>query len=203
MKLITGLTVLLFFVVSSVPVLAENSATSSTKVKELINTRAEKIGEKNEKAEENIEIKINKLELKRKEAVLKVRNSVAVRYGVYEKLTEKTGNLLTKLQEKIDVAQKAGLNTKVADGYMTDAKAKLEDAKLNLEGIKSIQGDAIDKKTFQDIQKKFIIIHKDLNTVKQDGAKVISELKRFNSANEKLTPKPTKVKTATSSAEKS
>ncbi len=200
MKFITGLTVLLFFVLLSVPVLAENSATNSTKPRELKNVKAENIELKNGKVEETLEVKIEKLEPKRKQNVIKVRNSVVVRYGVYEKLIERSGNLLTKLQERIDKAQKAGFNTKVVDGYMTDAKAKLEDAKTNLESIKSLKNSAIDKKTFQDIQKKFIVIHKDLNTVRQDGAKIISELKKYNSENPKLTPKPTK--TATSSAEK-
>ncbi|MDO8638001.1 MAG: hypothetical protein Q7R43_00365 [Candidatus Daviesbacteria bacterium] len=197
MKFITTLTIVLLFIFLSVPVLAEKSATSSvTKNQEL---------KKPEKIEDNIETKINKLEPKKKDSVLRLRNTVTVRYGVYEKLIEKSGNLLTKLQEKIDVAQKAGFNTKVADGYMTDAKAKLDDAKLTLDSIKTLQGTAIDKATFQSIQKKFIIIHKDLNAVRQDGAKVISELKRFNAVTPKVTPKltPKPTKSATSSAEKS
>lgn len=205
MKLITGLTVVLFFVVLSVPVLAENTATTSNKLKVIKVEKIKDVELKNGEIKETTETKIEKLEPNKKDAVKKVRNSVAVRLGVYEKLIERSGNLLTKLQEKIDVAQKAGMKTNVVDGYMTDAKAKLEDAKLTLESIKTLQGTAIDKKTFQDIQKKFIIIHKDLNTVKQDGAKVISELKRYNAFTPKVTPKltPKPTKTATSSAEKS
>lgn len=194
MKIVISLIIISFFIVLSVPVLAENSATNSTKDK---NTQSVGV----EKADDSVKTKIEKLEPKRKEAVKKVRNSVTVRYGVYEKLIEKSGNLLTKLQERIDKAQKAGLNTKVVDGYMIDAKTKLEEAKLTLDSIKTLQGTALDKTSFQNIQKKFIIIHKDLNTVRQDGAKVISELKKFNSVTPKLTPKPTK--SATSSAEKS
>lgn len=197
MKLITGLTIILLFIILSVPVLAENNSPSSAK--NLL--RVEKVDGselKNKEAKETIEAKIEKLEPRRKLSVMKVRNSVMVRNGVYEKLIERSGNLLTKLQERIDRAQKAGLNTKVVDGYMTDAKAKLEDAKLTLESIKTLRDSAIDKKTFQDIQKKFIIIHKDLNAIRLDGAKVISELKKYNAS---VTPKPTK--TATTSAEKS
>ena len=206
MKLITGLGIILFFVILSVPVLAENTATSSAattvrpqNIKDIREVKVEKIKKaelENGEVREAMETKIERLESKRKESVVKVRNSIAIRYGVYEKLIERSGNLLTKLQEKVDVAQKAGLNTKVVDGYMTDAKTKLEGAKLTLDSIKTLQGTAIDKKAFQNIQKKFIIIHKDLNTVKLDGAKVVAELKRFNA----VTPKPTKE--ATTSAGK-
>ncbi|MDO8570250.1 MAG: hypothetical protein Q7R97_01540 [Candidatus Daviesbacteria bacterium] len=203
MKIITSLTLVLLFVVLSVPVLAENSATNSTKAKELKNIKVEKVEKielRNGKVEETIENKIEKLEPKRKQNVIKVRNSVEVRYKVYEKIIERSGNLLTKLQEKIDRAQKAGINTKVIDGYMTDAKAKLADAQTNLNSIKDLKDSAIDKTTFLDIQKKFQLIHKDLNAIRLDGAKVISELKRYNAENEKLTPKPTRTKSATASA---
>lgn len=197
MKLITILGIILFFIVLSVPVLAENNVSSSAGNLK----RVEKTELGNGKVKEAIEAKIEKLEPKRRLSVMKVRNSVMVRYGVYEKLIERSGNLLTKLQERIDRAQKAGLNTRVVDGYMSDAKLKLEDAKATLESIKALQGEALDKKTFLDIQKKFIIIHKDLNAIRLDGAKIISELKKYNAEKPKLTPKPTR--TATTSAEKS
>lgn len=182
MKIVTGLTIILLFVILSVPVLAENTSTSSS-------IRTAKV-----EAEENIEAKLEKLNPNKKVIVLRIRNNVIVRFRVFEMLIERSGNLLTKLQERIDKAQTLGFNTKVVDGYMNDAKAKLDDARITLESIKLLKDTAIDKKTFQDLQKKFIIIHKDLNAVRLDGAKVISELKKFNAA----TPKPTK--TATTSA---
>lgn len=203
MKLIVSLIIISLFVILSVPVLAENTATSPAKLKSTKIEKVEKIATKSGEVKESIEVKMEKLEPKRKQNVEKIRNSVTVRYGVYEKLIERSGNVLTKLQERIDKAQKLGFNTKIVDGYMTDAKAKLEDAKTNLASIKSLKGTSVNKTTFQDIQKKFKIIHSDLNTIRLDGAKVISELKKYNSENEKLTPKPTRVKSATTSGEKS
>lgn len=206
MKLIFGLAILSLFILLSVPVLAESNATSSSRNKDLKTVKVEKLEKtdlKEREATESVEIRIGKLEAGKKLLVVRIRKSVIERYGVYEKLIERSGNLLTKLQERIDKAQKSGLNTKVVDGYMNDAKIKLADAQANLNSIKSLKDTAIDKTTFQDIQKKFIVIHRDLNAIRLDGAKVISELKRYNTENEKLTPKPTKVKSATTSAEKS
>lgn len=193
MKLITGLATISLFVILSVPVLAENTATTSTKAQNL-----KELELRSGKVQETVETRIEKLEPNKKLIVRRIRNSIIVRYGVYEKLIERSGNLLTKLQERIDKAQKAGFNTRVVDGYMTDAKDKLADAQANLNSIKALKDTAIDKTTFQSIQKKFIIIHKDLNAVRQDGAKIIAELKKYNSDTPKLTPKPTK--TATTSA---
>ena len=95
MKLITGLGIILFFVILSVPVLAENTAASSAattvrpqNIKDIREVKVEKIKKaelENGEVREAMETKIERLESKRKESVVKVRNSIAIIYGVYAK----------------------------------------------------------------------------------------------------------------------
>ncbi|MFH0936850.1 MAG: hypothetical protein V1808_00985 [Candidatus Daviesbacteria bacterium] len=144
----------------------------------------------------------NKLEDVKANLLARVRNAAVVRWEIYNKLIATSEKLLTKLQERIDKAKALGMDTKLVDVNMADAKTKLADAKTKLEEIKSLKETAMDKKTFLEVQKKFQAIHKDLNAIRLDGAKIISSIKSFNTTQPKPTnqPKPTKVKNSTTSA---
>lgn len=135
-----------------------------------------------EKKSENVSTKAANLEDQRTQNITRVRASVNARWNAYNKLIKSSGQLLDKLQIRIDKAKAAGQNTTNAEAAMTDARTKLADAKLKMDGLKSLVGVAMDKNSFKDVQKKFQDVHKDLNMVRQDAAKIISNLKSFNSS---------------------
>lgn len=119
----------------------------------------------------------------------KVRNSLIVRFEVYSKLVSRSGNLLDKLQERIDRARASGKNVADAEVAMKDARSKLADATSILNDIKAKKDTAIDKTTFKSLRDKLQAVHKDLNVIHKDAGKIISVLKAFNSASPSATRK--------------
>lgn len=128
-----------------------------------------------------VEIKQSQTDIK-SQKIEKVRTSIISIYEAYSKLTLRAGQLLDKLQVRIDKAKTAGNNVTAAETAMTDARAKLADANNILASLKDKKDTAIDKATFQTLRKQLQTVHKDINAVRLDGAKIISSLKGFNSA---------------------
>ncbi len=106
----------------------------------------------------------------------KVKNSIISIFDSYSKLTFRAGELLDKLQTRIDKAKAAGNNVTSAETAMKDAKARLADANNILSNLKAKKDTAVDKTTFQSLRKQLQTVHKDLNAVRLDGAKIISVL---------------------------
>jgi hypothetical protein len=118
---------------------------------------------------------------KKEEDKKRIRNSITVRWNAYSKLLTRSGQLLDKLQIRIDKAKTAGKDTTEVVNAMTDARAKLADAKSKMETLKGLLGTDLDKNGFKEAQKNLQAVHKDLNIVKQDASKIIRNLKSFNS----------------------
>lgn len=181
--LVFFLTIVMFWGVQ--PVSAEQSSPSGTSVKNL--------KEKIENRIENIKQKEDRLKEERKG---KVRQAAQIRWQVFNRVIQKSENLLDKLQIRIDRAKAAGKDVTAANTAMTDARAKLADAKTILEGIKDMTEKPVDKTAFTTIRSKFKAILEDLHVVRKDAAKIINSLKSFNSATSSAVNK-----TATTSAQ--
>lgn len=176
--------------------LAEESTTPGKIKRPLLPVRAEM--KTLEKVENRVNALKEKLESKRENLLEKVRNSVVVRIDVYQKLIGRSEDLINKLQSRVDTAKTAGKDVKDAEVVLADAKLKLADAKTKLSEIEALkikvaevknssasaQVISLDKQNFKEIQTKFQIIHKDLNAIRLDVAKVIRILGKFNSRNE-------------------
>lgn len=183
-KIVTTLLFVFIFSLVLSPVLAEEKKTTEaiTNIREKVQTALEREKEKNSTKPAN-------LENQKSQNVIRVRAAIGARWNAYDKLVRLSGQLLDKLQIRIGMAKASGQNTTESENAMVDARAKLADAKTQLDGLKSLVGTATNKNTFMDAQKKFQAIHKDLNIVRQDASKIIRNLKSFNSS-----------KTSTSSA---
>lgn len=166
------------------PVLAKESTTPGSNRSENAKDKVENMLERKSEKEGS---KAGEIEDQKKQNINRIRNSINARWNAYDKLSSRSGQLLDKLQIRIDKAKAAGQNTSDADAAMTDARAKLADARAKLNVLKGLVGTAMDKNSFKDAQKKFQAVHKDLNIVRQDAAKIIKTLRSFNS--EKLSTK--------------
>ncbi|MFA5933103.1 MAG: hypothetical protein WCV81_02435 [Microgenomates group bacterium] len=113
---------------------------------------------------------------------IKVRTAVTSRWTAYDKLIIRAGQLLDKIQIRINRAKAAGADTKSSEALMTDARAKLTDAKSKMDALKSLVGTGLDKNSFKNAQMNLQTVHKDLNIVRQDVAKIISNLKSYNAS---------------------
>ncbi|KKS13935.1 MAG: hypothetical protein UU67_C0012G0009 [Candidatus Daviesbacteria bacterium GW2011_GWB1_41_5] len=167
--------------VAPVLTLAEDTSPSATK-------RIENLKQKVEDVRENIKARVEEPKLTREqireEKTIKVRKSIIAIFESYSRLTMKAGQLLDKLQARIDRAKAAGENTTAAETAMKDARVKLADATKILDDIKGKKDTAVDKPTFLQIRKKLQTVHKDLNAIRLDAAKIISSLRSFNSQKE-------------------
>lgn len=196
-KLIFGALAVFIFILVVVPALAEESSTSAGNVapslKERLLNKIQRIeirtDKKIDKIEANTEKRVERIENRiegstsaKVKVVERVRNSVGVRWNVFNKAVEKTVVLLDKLQARIDSAKGAGKDTKEAEGSIVDARAKLDNIKTKLTEIESLKGTAVDKTTFLEIQGKFKEIQRDLHIIRVDASKIIRILKGFNSA---------------------
>jgi len=127
--------------VAPVLTLAEDTSPSATK-------RIENLKQKVEDVRENIKARVEEPKLTREqireEKTIKVRKSIIAIFESYSRLTMKAGQLLDKLQARIDRAKAAGENTTAAE----------------------------------------TAVHKDLNAIRLDAAKIISSLRSFNSQKE-------------------
>lgn len=120
----------------------------------------------------------------RQNALIKVRNALTSRWNAYNKLVTVAGNLLDKLQIRIDKAKAAGKDVTAATAAMADARIKLADAKSKMDSLKGLLGTNLDKNGFKNAQQTLQAVHKDLNAIRLDAAKIISNLKSFNSEKE-------------------
>lgn len=135
---------------------------------------------------ENIKERVEQRQTNVREKVLeRVRQATKARWGVLNRMTNRTEALLNKLQERIDKAKIAGKDVTEAENLMADARSKLNEARMILVEFQGKETTAVDKTAFQTIQGKFQAVHKNLNVVRQDGAKIIRILKGFNSATSK------------------
>lgn len=179
------------------PVLAVESTTSDSNRVQNVKEKIEKtLGRKPEK----VSTKVAELENQKIKNIERVRVSVKARGEAYSKLIIRSEILLDKLQIRINAAKVVGKDTKNAESAMTDARAKLADAKIKMDEVKNLAGTAMDKQSFKDVQKKLQFIHKDLNIVRQDASKIIRSLKEFNSSTSSA--KKNERKSATTSAER-
>lgn len=121
------------------------------------------------------------LEAKKNQALVRVRASATARWGVFNRVTSRAGELLDKLQIRITAAKNSGKNTADLENWMTDARVKLADSQNILTSLQDKKGTAMTRSEFQDIQSKFKIMHMNLNTIRLDAAKMISSLKAINS----------------------
>lgn len=160
-KLLISTFFICFLIIFIAPVLAEQSTTSS---KERNSTKAAEL--------ENQRIKNTE----------RIRVSVRARWEAYNRLLIHTTTLLDKIQIRIDNAKLAGKDTKSMEIIMADARIRLADAKTKMDEIKSLKETALDKKTFLEVQSRLQAVHKDLNAVRLDVAKIIRTLKFFNSS---------------------
>lgn len=124
---------------------------------------------------------------KREESLAKVRNSVVSRIDAYQRLIKMEEELLNKIQSRIDKAQAGGKDMVEVQFYMKDARARLADAQGKLSEIGAARGDALTKAEFKEIQLKFQIIHKNLNLIRLDAAKIIRTFGGFNSQSTEAT----------------
>lgn len=180
-KIILSLFFILVFSVILSPVLAhedENEGSRSGGVLSNIKAKVQTILERRSNDDSS---KAANLDSKKAENIARVRNSLKARWDAYDKLVVRSGLLLDKLQIRIDKAKAAGKDTKDMDKQMTDARAKLADARTKLDGLKSLIGTNLDKNGFKDAQKTLQAVHKDLNAVRLDAAKIIKNLRSFNS----------------------
>lgn len=118
----------------------------------------------------------------REQRVKGLINAVGVRENVMNRLITAGGRLLDKLQVRIDRAQKAGRDVAGMTTLMSDARAKLADAKSILTQIDGQKGTAATKADFTKIHGEFQAARKDIQGVKEDAAKIIRILKGYNSA---------------------
>lgn len=173
-KTIAFLIFIFMFSLVLTPVFAEENENSAiTNIREKVKAQAG-LGER----ENDSTTSANK----KAQAAIKLRVAVSARWDAYNKLITRSGQLLDKLQTRINTAKAAGVDTKNSEALMADARAKLADATTQMNGIKNLSTTAINKNTFKEVQKKLQAIHKDLNIVKQDAAKIISNLKSYNAS---------------------
>lgn len=111
----------------------------------------------------------------------RVRQSIVVRWNVFNRVVTRAENLLDKLQERITRAKDAGKDVTAAEAAMTDARGRLKDAKSKLENIKSKKAEVMTKDQFRAIHQDFKAIERDLIAIKKDAATIIRNLKSFNS----------------------
>lgn len=153
--------------------------------------KIENIDKRIQVAEELKEKKISTLEAKKNQITERLRQAVISRYENISRLITKSEELLNKLQERINLAKQAGKNTAEAEKWMNDARLKLNSAKTKLSAIEGKKGNPVNKVDFRNLQLAYQSIHKDLNTVRIDAAKIISNLKAFNSASTSAVKKAT------------
>ena len=153
--------------------------TSTSGIKQLEDQFDGKLREVRQKVEERIEGKKERVEATR---TARVKNSIQVREGVFARAVSLVERILDRLQMRIDKAKEAGKDVTQMAGLMSDARAKLADAKTRLEGIKSKRGTVTDKSGFKDLQTEFQAIRRDIHGARENAARIIRELKGFNSA---------------------
>lgn len=176
-KIIITLFLISVFSFSLSPVLAEQNIEKPN-----IQAIEKKVQTAFERKSENSSSKAANSENQRTQNLTRVRNALTARWNAYDRLVKLSGQLLDKLQIRINQAKAAGKNTTNAEAAMTDARAKLADAVAKMDAIKPLLGTTMDKNSFMNIQKSLQAIHKDLNMVRLDAAKIISNLKSFNSS---------------------
>lgn len=180
-KTLVALFLLSVFAFSFSPVLAEENTTGSNSPLNTENIK-EKVRVALERKPESTGTKSANADERKAQGLTKVRAAIVARWNAYDRLVNVAGQLLDKLQIRINNAKAAGKNTAMAEAAMTDARAKLADARAKLDGIKASSGTTTDKNTFLNLQKSLQAVHKDLNIVKQDAAKIISTLRSFNAS---------------------
>ncbi|MDD2823082.1 MAG: hypothetical protein PHQ59_03285 [Candidatus Daviesbacteria bacterium] len=187
-KISLGLILVLMLVFTLSPVLAkekENEDNDRENAREKVQEIKEKVqnflGGKPEKVGTKSASSAASLNSKKEENKKRVRNSITARVNAYTKLASRSGQLLDKLQVRIDRAKDAGKDTTDSVNAMRDARAKLADAQSKLTSLKALVGTDLDKNGFREAQKTLQAVHKDLNIVKQDASKIIRNLKSFNS----------------------
>jgi septation ring formation regulator EzrA len=111
-----------------------------------------------------------------------VRNFANARTSASEKAIVKAEALASKLQLRIDQANKAGKYTTGEEKLMTDIRNKIADAKTRVASLKEDTLAAETKADFTAVQTQLKAVRDDLRIVSQDSAKIIKSLKSFNSA---------------------
>lgn len=134
-------------------------------------------------------VKSQLLTVNKEEKLDKVRNSAQTHSSVLKKAVVRVEVILNKLQERIGKMSAAGKNTSQVDSLMTDARAKLNDAKTKITEIEKVKDSARTKADFQAIQAKFKLALQNLQLAKKDASQIISLLKSFNAATPSATTK--------------
>lgn len=199
--MIKKLSLLVFIVLSLVvitnPVLALEESDFPTP------TKSNRLNQINAQLRDKLKIK----EASRQAKIVKMEANMLKRFKKFveqrinqaDKIINREGILLDKLQIRIDAARVAGKDVTELNRLMVDARAKLADAKSRLEAIKTQSAKAEDKTSFKNFGSEFGAIYKDLKDVKVDASQIIRQLKGFNSTTSESS-RSGKIKTGSASA---
>lgn len=195
-KVIFSLLFVFVFALVASPILAEESATRSTRslpinpasIKEKIEKKLNIQGKDENKPVvqdgklEKLEERLKKLDEAKKKVVERVRYALVAHWNVLSKAIERSESLLGKLQERINKAEAAGKDVTEAKKLMAEANERLTHAKVSLAKMNELKNNSITKDEFITLRDQMKGIKEDLQVIRKDAAKIISILKGFNSA---------------------
>ncbi len=169
-KIILSLFCIALLSVAIIPVLAEESTTPDSNRGQSNREREARIAEMRREKDST---KTGELENQRNKNIERVRVSIKARAEAYNNIIKRSEILLDKLQQRINAAKAAGKDIKSAEIAMTEARANLKDANTKMDEVRSLVGTSMNKQEFKDVQQKLQSIHKDLNMIKQNAARII------------------------------